>query len=40
MIDAKTNPEVKRGRPRQLSVRDAVLATLSPPIENRTTLPP
>jgi len=26
MIDAKTNPEVKRGRPRQLSVRDAVLA--------------
>src|SRR5271154_347942 len=26
MIDAKANPEVKRGRPRQLSVRDAVLA--------------
>src|SRR5580698_4850647 len=25
MIDAKANPEVKRGRPRQVSVRDAVL---------------
>jgi AcrR family transcriptional regulator len=26
MADTKANPEVKRGRPRQLSVRDAVLA--------------